>query len=45
MIKKILIFLKSNSWIKPFIFSIIIFSFLALISQEKTIPFVYSIFD
>ena len=45
MIKKILTILKNNSWIKPLIFSIIIFGLLAMISQEKTIPFVYSIFD
>ncbi len=45
MIKKIKILLENNTWIKPLIFSIIVFSLIALISQEKTIPFVYSIFD
>ncbi len=45
MIKIILKFIKDNTWVKPLIFSILIFSLIAMISQGKTIPFIYSIFD
>ena len=45
MIKIIFKFIKDNTWVKPLIFSILIFSLIAMISQGKTIPFIYSIFD
>ena len=45
MIKKIIKFIQENTWIKPLIFSILIFTLIAMISQGKTIPFIYSIFD